>query len=145
MALPLELFTMGASTVASFAMKLVGSWMEHKAEERKLLLGLREQDIKQHEFLVKQSGGFAITRRIIALSSVGALLVWPSIAGLYGVPVHFPLESGESLSMLWGLFSTQSTELYMATKLGFVYFEWHKHVILSIIGLYFGQTLAGKR
>jgi hypothetical protein len=142
---PLEVLTLGASTALSFGMKFVSIWMQNKAEERKLLLGLRETDLEHQRFLVKQSGGFAITRRIIALSCIATLIVWPSIAGLFGIPIHFTMESNKSVSVLWGLFSDQYTEPYVLTKMGFVYFKWHVHVILSIIGLYFGQTLADKR
>ena len=140
--LPVELLSLGASTGISFVMKLIGSWMENKAEERKLLLTQQRMEVEQHALLVKQSGGFAITRRIIALSAVACLLVWPSFSGLLHLPVHFPVETGGSTSVLWGLFATKTAESHYTAKMGIVFFEWHKHVLLAIIGFYFGQTFA---
>lgn len=143
--IPLPLVTFAVSTVTSFVMKVIGVKMQNAAEERRMLYMRGEQYDKQHARLVQQRGWFAITRRIIALSCVGALIIWPSFAGLFGVPIHFPAESVNETGLLFGLFSSHVTTGYVGTKMGFVYFDWQVHLLNAIIGFYFGSTAADRK
>jgi hypothetical protein len=127
-------------------MKLIGVKMQNAAEERRMLITRGEQYDRQHARLVKQTGWFAVTRRVIALSVVGALLIWPSFASLFGVPIHFPVESVDSsTSLLFGLFTSNSTTGFIGTKMGFVYFDWQVHLLNAIVGFYFGSTSADRK
>lgn len=144
MGLPLELLTMAGSTGAAFTMKLVGAWMENKSEERKLLLTQQRMEVEQHKLLVQQGGGFAVTRRFIAVTAVLALLVWPKLAAFFGQPVYVPYLDITTTKFLFGVFEyTDQTGGYR-TFLGVPMFEWDKHILISIVGFYMGQTLARK-
>lgn len=144
MAFPIELLTLGGSTIGSFCMKLVGTWMQNKADERELLITQQRMEVEQHKMLVNKGGGFAVTRRVIALTAVAALLVWPKFAGLLDLPVYVPYIDVDSTRVLWGLFTSSDSASGFRTFLGVPVFSSDGHLLAAIFGLYFGSTLANR-
>ena len=146
--IPLEILTGAVSVVGSFAMKAIGTWAENKAEERKMLLTHRGIDIEEQKTLINAPKGIAITRRIIALSIVFAVLILPKLIWwLSGgnVPVYLPGTDESTVSVLFGLFS--STEAVRGAELyyGLPVFSWEGHAMMAVVGFYFGDRLAGKK
>ena len=83
--------------------------------------------------------GFTFTRRIIALSAVGAIIVWPKI-----VPVFFDT----SVWLTWTefsrgfLFLVEKKEIVMDKEFfGVVITPLDTHLMSAIVGLYFGGSL----
>ena len=83
--------------------------------------------------------GFQFTRRIIALSAVGAIIVWPKIA-----PVFFDT----TVILTWTeftrgfLFLIESKELVMDKEFnGLIITPLDTHLMSAIVGLYFGGSL----
>ena len=146
--IPLELLTGGVATAGSFVFKAIGTWMENKAEERKMLLQLRGMDIDEHKALLNAPRGVALTRRLIALSIVFAVLILPKVAWLLSgspIPVNFPFENTDSVSTLWGLFTSSESTNGFINVAGIPIFPWEGHAMMAVVGFYFGDRLAGKR
>jgi len=93
---------------------------------------------------VRQMGDanfFAMTRRIIALSCIFAIIIVPMIAPLiFNVPIYIQTEVTTGSD--WFLFSTESTNLVWKEINGMPFLEMHKNVVISIIGLYMGSSIA---
>ena len=146
--IPLEVLTGGVSVVGTFAMKVVGVWMQNKAEERKMLLANRGMDIEEQKALLQAPKGVAITRRIIALSIVFGVLILPKIVWwLSGgqVPVYLPSADAATTSVLFGLFSSAETVSGSQLYYGLPVFVWEGHAMMAVVGFYFGDRLAGKK
>ena len=86
MGFPFEIITMLASTVLGGLMSVWAESRKAKAENEKLLITRGEFNLKA----VKQARdhglkdkGFAWTRRIIALSSVFAIVIFPKLVAVY--------------------------------------------------------------
>lgn len=87
-----------------------------------------------------ENKGFQITRRIIAVSAVMAVIVWPKI-----VPVlwpDIPVNVGYTEWNPGFLFFTEGTEAvkWQALK-GLVITPLDTHLLSAIIGLYFGASM----
>jgi hypothetical protein len=98
---------------------------------------------KQMSFVEKartyENKGFQFTRRIIALSAVFAIIVWPKI-----VPVFFDT----SVWITWTelsrgfLFLIEKKEVVLDSEyFGVVITPLDTHLMSAIIGLYFGGSL----
>ena len=77
--LPLELITMLFSTVLGGVMSMWGQSNKNKAEHQKALVGA-VSDAREHG---KTDKHFAWTRRIIALSAVGSIIVLPKLVAVW--------------------------------------------------------------
>ena len=87
-----------------------------------------------------ENNGFQITRRIIALAVVFAVIVWPKI-----VPVLFPDMPVIVGYTTWNpgfLFFSDGSEVIKWEALqGLVMTPLDTHIMSSIIGLYFGSSI----
>jgi len=128
--IPLEMLTMGVSTVAG----MLGKYFETKAQaSRDMLAALRKDALDRAN---TGSESYKFTRRTIALTTVFAVVVLPKLAALGGAPVVV-FTSGQEVSYLWGLFSSSAgTVLY--TVAGVPITPLDTHMVAAITGLYFG-------
>ena len=120
--LPVEMITMLGSSVLGGVMSIWGQSIN---------------DARTYE-----NKGFQWTRRIIALSAVASIIVWPKIA-----PVFFDT----TVILTWTeftrgfLFLIESKELVMDKSFnGLIITPLDTHLMSAIIGLYFGGSLVKK-
>jgi hypothetical protein len=87
-----------------------------------------------------ENKGFQITRRIIALSAVGAIIVWPKVIAVFWPEI--PVTIGYTEWNPGFLFFTEGKELvkWQALK-GLVITPLDTHLLSAIVGLYFGASM----
>ena len=141
--LPVEMVTMLGSSLLGGVMSIWGQSIKAKQDQQKMLLDRAETQMK---FVDKarsyENKGFQWTRRIIALSAVAAIIVWPKIA-----PVFFDTM----VILTWTeftrgfLFLIESKELVMDKSFnGLIITPLDTHLMSAIVGLYFGGSLVKK-
>ena len=83
--------------------------------------------------------GFQFTRRVIALSSVGAIIVLPILAGVLNpsIPISIGWEETKQGILF---FTDEAARLTWATGSGIVLAPIHTHLIYAITGMYFGSS-----
>ena len=138
--LPVEMITMLGSSVLGGFMSIWGQSIKAKQDEQKLLLARADNQMKHiDKARAFTDKGFTFTRRIIALSAVGAIIVWPKV-----VPVFFDT----SVWLTWTefsrgfLFLVEKKEIVMDKEFfGVVITPLDTHLMSAIVGLYFGGSL----
>jgi hypothetical protein len=141
--LPVEMITMLGSSVLGGFMSIWGQSIKASQDEQKMLLARANNQMKHiSEARTYENKGFQWTRRIIALSAVFAIIVWPKI-----VPVFFDT----SVWLTWTefsrgfLFLIEKKEIVMDKEFfGVVITPLDTHLMSAIIGLYFGGSLVKK-
>ena len=141
--LPVEMITMLGSSVVGGVMSIWGQSIKAKQAEQKMLLARGKFQMQEIEKArTYDNKGFQWTRRIIALSAVFAIVVWPKM-----VPVFFDT----SVWITWTefsrgfLFLIEKKEVVMDKEFfGVVITPLDTHLMSAIIGLYFGGSLVKK-
>ena len=141
--LPVEMITMLGSSVLGGVMTVWGQSIKAKQAEQKMLLARGKFQMESIEKARQYDNkGFQWTRRIIALTAVFFIIVWPKI-----VPVFFDV----SVFLTWTEFSRgflflieQKEMLVDRQYAGVVITPMDTHLMPSIIGLYFGGRLVKK-
>jgi len=132
--LPLELITMLFSTILGGVMSIWGLSTKNKAEQQKMLIG-GIQEAREHG---KTDVQFAWTRRIIALSSVFAIIVLPKLVAVWYPDVSVIVGYTEVHGGLFNwLFGGDGTVQWRSAT-GFVITPLDTHIVSAIVGLYFG-------
>ncbi|MGA0447363.1 MAG: hypothetical protein ACO3M2_11210 [Pseudohongiellaceae bacterium] len=139
--IPLELVTMLGSSVLGGVMTIWSQNMKSKQEAfQRAIDGLAAQSKATDEARRYENKGFQITRRIIALSAIGAVIVWPKV-----VPVFWPELPVVVGWTEWNpgfLFITEGEEQTVWQSLkGLVITPLDTHLVSAIIGLYFGASM----
>ena len=141
--LPVEMITMLGSSLLGGFMSIWGQSIKAKQAEQKMLLARGKFQMAEIDKARRyENTGFQWTRRIIALSAVFAIIVWPKI-----VPVFFDT----SVWVTWTefsrgfLFLIEKKEIVMDKEFfGVVITPLDTHLMSAIVGLYFGGSLVKK-
>ena len=146
MGFPFEIITMLASTVLGGLMSIWAESRKAKMENEKLLITRGEFNLKATK-AARDHGlkdkGFAWTRRIIALSSVFAIVVFPKLVAVYYPEVAVTV--GYTQWNPGGLFRTGREVFDWITFQGLVITQLDTNLVSAIIGMYFGGSLAKGR
>jgi len=139
--IPLELVTMLGSSLLGGFMTLWSQNLKAKQEAfQRAIDGLAAQSKATDEARRYENRGFQITRRIIALSAIGAVIVWPKV-----VPVFWPDMPVVVGWTEWNpgfLFLTDGQEeTVWKTMQGLVLTPLDTHLVSAIVGLYFGASM----
>jgi len=141
--LPVEMITMLGSSMLGGFMTIWGQSIKAKQADQKMLLARGKFQMQAIESARKyENEGFQWTRRIIALTAVFFIIVWPKI-----VPVFFDV----SVFLTWTefsrgfLFLIEQKEMLVDRKFaGVVITPMDTHLMAAIVGLYFGGSLVKK-
>lgn len=141
MMIPLELVTMIGSGLLSGVLTLWSKAIEgKKAHLNRLVDALDASDKSAAAARSILSGGFAWTRRVIALSAVAAIIVWPKITAVFFPEVLTTVGYTE-----WNpgflFFTDGANEVAWKTLKGLVITPLDTHLMASIVGLYFGNSI----
>jgi len=139
--IPLELVTMLGSSLLGGFMTLWSQNLKAKQEAfQRAIDGLAAQSKATDEARRYENRGFQLTRRIIALSAIGAIIVWPKV-----VPVFWPdmpVVVGWTEWTPGFLFITEGGEdTVWKTMKGLVLTPLDTHLVSAIVGLYFGASM----
>ena len=141
--LPVEMITMLGSSLLGGFMSIWGHSIKAKQAEQKMLLARGKFQMEEIDKARKyENKGFQWTRRLIALSAVFFIIIWPKI-----VPVFFDV----SVFLTWTelsrgfLFLIEQKEMLVDRQFaGVVITPLDTHLMSAIIGLYFGGSLVKK-
>ena len=141
---PFEIITMLGSTLLSSVLSLWSQKIKAKQDEQKMLITRGEFQLKAVDAARNvQDKGFQWTRRIIALTSVFAIVVLPKIVAVFYPDVDVTV--GYTLFQPGFLFFTDGREVFQwVTFKGLVITQLDTNLVSAIIGMYFGGSLVKK-
>jgi len=134
--LPMEVITMLISTVGGAYIRMKSDSQKDLADERSARAG----ELKAVREMQNPSANWM--RRFITMSFVGMAFVILT-APFFGFPTVVPVEVTEGFKFLVFDFTTTVTEF--VTLEGMVTPEYLPYTIMSIIGFYFGQSMAKRQ
>jgi hypothetical protein len=141
---PFEIITMLGSTLISSLLSLWSQRIKAKQDEQKMLLQRAEfQQQSVDAARNVENVGFQWTRRIIALSSIFAIIIFPKLVAVYYPDVDVTV--GYTLFQPGFLFFTDGREVFQwITFQGLVITQLDTNLVSAIIGMYFGGSLVKK-
>ena len=141
MGFPFEIITMLGSTLLCSLLSIWSQSLKSKQEEQKLLITRgREQQKAIESARNNPDKGFQWTRRIIALTSVFAIVVLPKLVAVFSPDVDVTV--GYTVFHPGFLFFTDGREAFeWITFKGLVITQLDTNLVSAIIGMYFGGSL----
>ena len=141
---PFEIITMLGSTLISSLLSLWSQRMKAKQDEQKMLITRGEFQLKAVDAARNvENAGFQWTRRIIALSSIFAIVRLPKLVAVYYPDVDVTV--GYTVFNPGFLFFTDGREVFeWITFKGLVITQLDTNLVSAIIGMYFGGSLVKK-
>ena len=141
---PFEIITMLGSTLISSLLSLWSQRLKAKQDEQKMLITRGEFQLKAVDAARNVDNvGFQWTRRIIALSSIFAIVILPKLVAVYYPDVDVTV--GYTLFQPGFLFFTDGREVFeWVTFQGLVITQLDTNLVSAIIGMYFGGSLVKK-
>lgn len=144
MGFPFEIVTMLGSTLLSGLLSLWSQRMKAKQEEQKMLIARAEVQVSAFaDARTYENKGFQFTRRIIALTSIFAIVLLPKL-----VPIFYPeilVTVGYTNWKPGFLFLTEGKEIFEWVSFnGLVITQLDTNLVSAIIGMYFGGSLVKK-
>ena len=141
---PFEIITMLGSTLISSLLSLWSQRMKAKQDEQKMVITRGEFQLKSVESARNvENVGFQWTRRIIALSSIFAIVILPKLVAVYYPDVDVTV--GYTVFNPGFLFFTDGREVFeWITFKGLVITQLDTNLVSAIIGMYFGGSLVKK-
>ena len=141
---PFEIITMLGSTLISSLLSLWSQRIKAKQDEQKMLLQRADFQLKAVDAARNVDNvGFQWTRRIIALSSIFAIIIFPKLVAVYYPDVDVTV--GYTVFNPGFLFLTEGREVFeWITFKGLVITQLDTNLVSAIIGMYFGGSLVKK-
>ena len=141
---PFEIITMLGSTLISSLLSLWSQRMKAKQDEQKMLITRGEFQLKAVDAARNvENAGFQWTSRIIALSSIFAIVILPKLVAVYYPNVDVTV--GYTVFNPGFLFFTDGREVFeWITFQGLVITQLDTNLVSAIIGMYFGGSLVKK-
>ena len=132
------------STLISSLLSLWSQRMKAKQDEQKMLLQRAEMRMEAVDAARNvENVGFQWTRRIIALSSIFAIIILPKLVAVYYPDVDVTV--GYTVFNPGFLFFTEGREVFeWITFKGLVITQLDTNLVSAIIGMYFGGSLVKK-
>ena len=132
------------STLISSLLSLWSQRLKAKQDEQKMLITRGEFQLKAVDAARNvDNAGFQWTRRIIALSSIFAIVILPKLVAVYYPDVDVTV--GYTLFQPGFLFFTDGREVFeWITFQGLVITQLDTNLVSAIIGMYFGGSLVKK-
>ena len=141
--LPVELITMLGSSLLGGVMSIWGQSIKAKEANNKMMMSVmsKEADIidKARRY---DNPHFAWTRRLIALSAIGAVIVWPKVVAVFYPEIAVTVGWTEFRP---GFLFFDGKEIFQWNQMtGMVITPLDTHLVSAIVGLYFGGSLVKK-
>ena len=141
MGFPFEIITMLASTLLSSILSLWAESRKAKQQEQMALITRGKFQLKAIDAARNvKNKGFQWTRRIIALTSVFAIVVFPKLVAVYYPEISVTVGYTEFRPGFW--FFTSDEEVFRwITFNGLVITQLDTNLVSAIIVMYFGGSL----
>jgi len=142
MGIPMELLSMGASTIIGGVLSIMAQKAKDKAQEQEMLMARAGFQARQFDKARNVQDSFTKnTRRWIALMCVMAIIVLPKLAPFIDPTLNVYVGYSEAVSSGFWIFSSSHDMTLWKPLDGLVITPLDTHVVSSIIGLYFGGSL----
>ena len=140
--IPMELISMGASTVLGGVLSKKEKKGKDEADKQKMMMERAGFAAKQADKARDVTDSFTKnTRRWIALMCVFAILVLPKLVFLIAPETPIYVGYTEAVMQGWWIFASSGEITTWKPLEGLVITPLDTHVVSSIIGLYFGGSL----
>lgn len=144
--IPLEMLTGAGAFLLSAGLKIFAARQEAQAAMFKRAMAKNQEEVRERTSIREIAGWFGVTRRVIALSVVLAVVVVPLMA-----PIFFPFTqvgychpTGADTAVLFGLFKSSHTTLACDLLPGTInILPFHTHLVTAIAAFYFGGKVTG--
>ena len=141
--LPMEAVTMMGSTIGGAVMKMWSQSQADKAEQQKQLMTRFEASEKSvNAARAHQNPNAQWIRRFLVISFMG-MAMFILLAPLLGFKTVVPVDVTTGFSFLFFDFKDTITEFVSLD--GMVTPVWLPHAIMSVVGMYFGQSIVARR
>jgi hypothetical protein len=142
--MPFEIFTFLGSTVLAGLMKMWSMKIqEDKLKDQLLAIHNNSQYKAWKDARETTNKGVQFTRRVIALTAVFAIILWPKIAAVFFPEISVTLGWMEWKSGV--LFFTEGKHvMHWETVRGILITPLDTNLVSAIAGLYFGGSIAGR-
>ena len=142
MGIPMELLSMGASTIIGGVLSIMAQKGKDKAQEQQMLMARAGFQAKQFDKARDVQDSFTKnTRRWIALMCVLAIIVLPKLAPFIDPSMPIYVGYTETIQQGFWIFASDMDMTQWKPMSGLVITPLDTHVVSSIIGLYFGGSL----
>jgi hypothetical protein len=140
MPIPLELITMIGSGLLSGLLSIWSQSMQAKQQAfDRAIKGLAAQSEATDLARRYENKGFQITRRIIAITAVFAVIVWPKVMGVFWPDLDVYVGYTQFNP---GFLFLEGKEVVEWKQLkGLVITPLDTHLVSAIVGLYFGASI----
>jgi len=141
--LPMEMITMILSVVGGAVMKMWSQAQADKADQQKALMSQfsASQD-SVDAARAYQNPNAQWIRRFLVISFM-AMAGFILLAPVLNLPTVVPVEVTSGFKLLFFDFTNTVTE--WRTLEGMVTPEWLPHAIMSVVGMYFGQSIVSRK
>ena len=140
--IPMELLSMGASTILGGVLSIMAQKGKDEAEKQKMMMARAGFQAEQFDKARAVADPFTKnTRRWIALMCVFAIIVLPKLVFLISPETPIYVGYTEATSVGWWIFASSAEMTTWKPLGGLVITPLDTHVVSSIIGLYFGGSL----
>lgn len=142
----MEILPLVGGGIFGALVKLLSMGMQNKAEERKAMFqafSKQQESINSANEMAANNSSFAFTRRIIALSITGIIVLLAVFPLMQPVNVIQEIQTGGSY--LFGLIDTTSIKQEWVQLQGSVVLPVVIPSFQAIIGAYFGASIAGNK
>lgn len=143
--IPSELLSLFGSTIFGGVMRLMAKAQDIRREERLLAAHLDESRARiLHSVRTYENRFLQWTRRIIALSAIGSIIILPKLTAIFypdiAINIGYP-----QLSRGFLFFSSDVEKIKWLTLSGLTITPLDTHLVAAITGLYFGGSIVGYR
>lgn len=137
-----EMINLFGSAGLGAIMQIMGSKANAQAEMMKNLTANHKLEEESRDKVRNNTNSFfMMTRRIIVLSCIFSIIIVPTIAPLISdVPIYIQTEIQTGSD--WLIFDTRNTSYTWQQVEGIAILDWHKNIILSIVSMYVGSSIA---
>ena len=137
-----EMLNLFGSASLEAVMQIVGAKANAQAEMMKQLTTNHKLEEESRDKVRNNTNSFfMMTRRIIVLSCIFSIIIVPTLAPLISdVPIYIQTEVTTGSD--WLIFDTRNTSYVWQEVEGIAILDWHKNIILSIVSMYVGSSIA---
>ena len=139
----MEMITMILSVLGGAVMKMWSQAQSDKADQQKQLMSqFSASEDSVNSARAYQNPNAQWIRRFLVISFM-AMAGFILLAPIMGLPTVVPVEVTSGFKLLFLDFTTTVTE--WRTLEGMVTPEWLPHAIMSVVGMYFGQSIVSRK
>ena len=132
-----DLWTMGLGSTMGFVFRFMAESRKSRNDQFKQMLQGRKAAVESADAAARRDGG-KVVRRFLVVSVVVALIGFPFLAALLGIPTFVELTQ-TSREYFWGLIGGRTKTDFTEVG-GYLLVEQNRTVLLAISSFYFGQA-----